>query len=370
MKIAYFSADRAGITQVTTPVDQEITGYSEEELRGMPRDKLFINSGELARLLKIAREHGGQVAWGLVRMCRRDGTPFWAEGDMRILKDAKGNEIGREGLYRDVTDRIRLQGFVNAETQRVLSDDELYAHFKQDAEFHLDYMSSLGHQLQTPLGSLVETLRNFETGMLNQRDLSSRLPYVIGQAVVCTRLVRNLSYMDKILRGESFQSEKISLARLAIETKLDFIHLLKEKRLDLHVDDESLKRHLRVHGHREMLRQVMVNLMDNAIKYSLPGTTIEIRARQWPEGPAFEITNQGLPIAEVDREKIFQRGFRTAKAQAVVPHGTGLGLWLVRKIVEAHGASIRCQEVLAGGQKRILFRILFPGSAASARRTS
>jgi PAS domain S-box-containing protein len=373
MKAAYFSADQDGITQVSTPTDRELTGYSEDELRKMSRDKLFHNPTELAQLLNKAREQEGQLALVrgmVVRMRRKDGTTFWAEGDLRILRDPQGREIGREGLYRDVTDRIRLQGFLNADTQRVLSDDELFSRLKQDAEFHLDYMSSLGHQLQTPLGSLVETLRNFETGVVSQKDLVSRLPYVIGQAVVCTRLVRNLSYMDKILSGEKFERERVSLAKLAIETKLDFIHLLREKRLELHVDDESLDRLLRVQGHGEMLRQVLVNLIDNAIKYSSPGTTINIRGRQWPEGPAFEITSQGLPIPDGDREKIFQRGFRTRKAATLVPHGTGLGLWLVRKIVEAHGASIRCQEIFEGGQKRILFRITFPGYAANARRAS
>jgi PAS domain S-box-containing protein len=367
MKFAYFSADAAGITEVSTPADSEITGYSQDELKAMSREKLF-RPGERARLYTRARDGGGQlVQGGLVQMVRKDGSPYWAEGDLRILQDSQGREIGTEGLYRDVTDRIRLQGFLNADTERVLGDDELFARLKRDAEFQLDYMSSLGHQLQTPLGSLVETLRNFETGVLSQRDLLSRLPYVIGQTVVCTRLVRNLSYMDKILRGEPFDRDKVSLARLAIETKIDFMHLLREKRLELHVDGDSLDRFLRVRGHGEMLRQVVVNLVDNAIKYSLPGTTINIRGR---EGPAFEITSRGLPIPEEEREKIFQRGFRTRKAQAFVPHGTGLGLWLVRKIVEAHGASIGCEEVLEEGEKRILFRILFPASAAGARRMS
>ena len=230
-------------------------------------------------------------------------------------------------------------------------------------------MSSLGHQLQTPLGRLVETLRNFETGVVSQKDLVGRLPYVIGQAIVCTRLVRNLSYMDKILRGEPFDRETVSLTRLAIETTIDFSHLLKEKRLDLFVDRDSLDRLRRVQGHREMLRQVVVNLVDNAIKYALPGTAIHIRGREWLDGAAFEITNQGLPIPDDVREKIFERGFRTEKARAVVPHGTGLGLWLVKKIVVAHGASIQCQEVLEAGE-RILFRIMFPGVATGARRKS
>jgi PAS domain S-box-containing protein len=369
--VVYFQADRDGWTQQPNATESQVTGYSLAELSRMKREQLFADPKKRADFIKETREHEGRLARRIQKMKRKDGTTFWAEGDIRIVRDSAGNETGVEGLYRDRTDRIQLQGFLNADTDRVLEDSELFEKLQADAEFHLNYLMSLGHQLQTPLGSLVETLRNFEKGVTDVQRLAERLPYVIGQAVVCSRLVRNLSYMDKILRGEAFEREPVTMAKLAIETRLDFVHLAKEKRLDLLVDDASFDRHLpRVQGHRELLRQVFVNLVDNAIKYSLPGTEIRVRARLWPGGPALEISNQGFPIREEDREKIFQRGFRTRQAQALVPHGTGLGLWLVRKIVEAHGASIRCLEESEEGQKRILFRILFPHSAPGPRRSS
>jgi PAS domain S-box-containing protein len=365
MKIAYFREDVAGITNASTAADSEITGYSFEELQTTPRSVLYSNPATRARLLKRVRASQGHLSRVLIQMRRKNGELFWSEGDLRIVKDSRGREIGYEELYRDVTDRIRLQGFVNAETNRALTDSELFNTLVRDAEFQIDYLSSLSHQLLTPLGSLIETLRNFERGEISQKALQQRLPYVIGQAVVCTRLVRNLSYMDKILRGEPFQKDRVSLSRLSIETKMDFLHLLTERRLDLHIDDASL---FVVQGHSEMLRQVLVNLTDNAIKYSLPETSVQIRGRRQSGDFALEVSNQGLPLSGEDREKIFQRGYRTRAARAWVPHGTGLGLWLVRKIVEAHGATIRCLEVVENGKKRVLFRIVFPVASLSPRR--
>lgn len=367
MKIAYFRADPAGVTQISTSADSEITGYSLEELRVIPRTVLYPDPATRDRLLKRAWENQGHLPRVLVQMKRKSGELFWGEGDLRILKDPMGQEIGSEGLYRDVTDRISLQGFINVETNRVLTDSELFTKLEKDAELQLDYLSSLSHQLQTPLGSLIETLRNFERGEISQKLLQQRLPYVIGQTVVCTRLVRNLSYMDKILRDEPFKKGRLSFVKLAIETKREFLHLLEERHLEIRINDESIERHVPIQGHQEMLRQVLVNLIDNAIKYSLPNTTIIIRGRKWPEGSALEISNQGLPLSAQERERIFERGFRTKGARAAVPHGTGLGLWLVRKIVEAHGATIRCLEVLEDGKKRILFRILFPNPPATRR---
>jgi PAS domain S-box-containing protein len=367
MRIAYFQADLNGITQISTSADSETTGYSPEELQVIPRTMLYPDSATQGWLLKRARENHGHLPRVLVQMKHKNGELFWGEGDLRILTDPMGRETGSEGLYRDVTDRIRLQGFINVETDRVLTDSELFTKLVKDAELQLDYLSSLSHQLLTPLGSLIETLRNFERGEISQRLLQQRLPYVIGQTVVCTRLVRNLSYMDKILRDEPFNKGRVSFAKLAIETKWEFLHLLEERHLEIRINDESIDRYVPAQGNQEMLRQVLVNLVDNAIKYSLPNTTIIIRGRKWPEGNALEISNQGLPLSAEERERIFERGFRTRGAQAAVPHGTGLGLWLVRKIVEAHGATIRCLEVLEDGKKRNLFRILFPNLPAIRR---
>jgi PAS domain S-box-containing protein len=361
MKVAYFRANLGGITQESTPTDSEITGFSPEELRTLPREQLYPDPGIREGLLGKAREKG-HLSREVVQMKRRNGELFWAEGDLRILKDQQGEEIGYEGLYRDMTDRIRLQGFLNEDTRYVLTDQQLFTKMKRDAEFHLDYLSSLSHQLLTPLGALIETLRNFERGELDKKTLQQRLPYVIGQALACTRMVRNLSYMDKILRGQPFVPENVPLGKLVAETKIDFLHLLEEKKLDLRVDKASLERHVPIQGHIEMIRQVIVNLTDNAIKYSLPETTIRIRGRRRSGMGALEFSNQGLRISAEDQESIFERGFRTPDAEAWVPHGTGLGLWLVRKIVEAHGATIHCLEVLESGRPRTLFRILFPGT--------
>lgn len=328
----------------------------------MPRELLHADPQNRRKLLNDLRRNEGRLTRVLLQLRRKDGSLFYADADLRLLRDARGKEVGLEGFYRDVSDRMRVQKFLNEETHQLLPEGELFRRLLADAEFHLDYTASLGHQLLTPLSSLIETLRNFQRGVVSQQRLTERLPYVIGQAVVCARLVRNLSYMDKIVRGEEFRRQRVSLAKLAIETKLDFLHLLQEKRLDLVVDDVSLNRYLRVLGHREMLRQVLVNLVDNACKYSQTGSTILVGGKKLGQGAVLEISNVGLPLPKEDQERIFERGYRTRHAQAVIPHGTGLGLWLVRKILEAHDATVQCGEVfdVEAGQKRVQFRIYFP----------
>lgn len=360
MDIAFFRADRQGLTLESTPADARITGYSPEEIRSLRREQLWPDPSRQHQFLDIARKRQGRIERMLLQLQRKSGEAFWAEVDLRILRDADGEEVGVDGIYRDVTERMRLQHFLNEERAELLSDHELFTSLKQDAEFHLDYLSSVGHQILTPLSSLAGTLRNFEEGLLSGKELRERLPYITGQVRVCARLVRNLSFMDKILRSERFEQRPQPLARLAIETTIDFDHQLKEKRLALRIDRESLDRLGSVDGDRELLRQVFVNLVDNAIKYSVPRSTITIRGHQWSAGRGVEISNEGLSISKENRERVFDRGFRTPQARAHVPHGTGLGLWLVRRILAAHGAEIHCTDKCEGGVGRTVFRITFP----------
>lgn len=102
--------------------------------------------------------------------------------------------------------------------------------------------------------------------------------------------------------------------------------------------------------------------MDNAIKYSFHRTTIRIRAVPCNGGSRLEVINRGLPVPPNLRDKIFERRYRTDHARAAVPDGTGLGLWLVRKIVEAHNAAIICTGLMEDGEERVLFQITFPAA--------
>lgn len=76
-----------------------------------------------------------------------------------------------------------------------------------------------------------------------------RLRWAIGQVRVCARLMRNLAYLDRLLRGEELELKPVSLGKLAVETKIDFLHLLRAKRMELEIDDESLDRFLPKRGH-------------------------------------------------------------------------------------------------------------------------
>ncbi len=366
MGIAYFRSDFDGNALETSDAEAAILGYTEAELLELNRAAHYENAADREKLMRRAQQaKAGELLPVRQPLRRKDGTKVFTAGYMRKVQESL--DLGRktvEGLYRDVTRRLELQSFIDAPSNRVIPDEDLFEKLKEREQRQHDYVKSLGHQLITPLGSLVGNLDDLRSGLLSDKsDVDDSLRWVIGQTKQCMRMVRNFSYLGKILRQEPFRKTEVSIAKLCIETKLDFQHLLDDKPMRMVIDSRSLDTHLQVSGHGDLLRQVMVNLVDNAIKYSRAHSKIEIRGMTWPRGRVLEVSSEGLPIPKDARESIFERGFRTERAKAVVPHGTGFGLWLVRRILESHDAKILCDEVVIKGRKRIVFRITFPHPA-------
>jgi PAS domain S-box-containing protein len=359
--LAYFRSNKDGRTVETSKAECELTGYSEKELEGKPREELYLNPEARKELMARVRGADGKFVHARERLKQKNGSWFWAEGFVRLLKDRNQNEAGTEGLYENVTDRLRLQGFLDVDPGKLLKGHELYSKLEENARFQLLFMTSLSHQLRSPLGALIGHLENFSKGITDASRFANHLKYCIGQARVCGQLVTNLTYMDRILRGEPFTFQKTKLTRIAIETKIDYESVAEKSRIRLQIDDNEIDRLLpEVWGHDGLLRQVFINLFDNAIKYSTPGSTVWVRGIEGVGTRYLQVSNEGFGVPRADRERIFDQGVRLPKPKAWVSDGSGLGLWLVRKILDAHGAKIRCTEVYELGKERTAFQITFP----------
>ena len=108
---------------------------------------------------------------------------------------------------------------------------------------------------------------------------------------------------------------------------------------------------------RLVLRQAVINLVDNAIKYSLEGGRVRVLVRNQPNGPTLEVIDTGPGIAAEHREYLFDRFYRVDKARSREPGGTGLGLAISRWAVEAHGGCIEVESTEGAGST---FRIKLP----------
>ena len=105
-------------------------------------------------------------------------------------------------------------------------------------------------------------------------------------------------------------------------------------------------------GDQEKLFQVIVNLLDNAFKYSPPGATVRVSLYKEKDEAILTVVDQGIGIPEEDRSKVFDRFYRAENARGI--SGTGLGLSIVKHIVDAHSGSIELTEGVEGGTAAIV----------------
>jgi signal transduction histidine kinase len=150
----------------------------------------------------------------------------------------------------------------------------------------------------------------------------------------------------QLLEGGAMRLERapVDLIELTNEqTRLFFSHL-DTHHLVLELPDEAVV----IDGDRDRLAQVIGNLLSNAIKYSPAGGTVRVHVELEGDRAVLMVNDQGMGIDEADRERVFEKFFRSSEASARIS-GTGLGLAVAREIVETHGGEIRVQSEPGSG---------------------
>jgi signal transduction histidine kinase len=158
--------------------------------------------------------------------------------------------------------------------------------------------------------------------------------------------------------GQLRNQEPVDLKLVCINLANDFQPQAFDMEKKVAVDDESFKKILvgkMVRAEKNLVAQAISNLLENAVKYADPRTTITVCAEKI-EGVGVTVTSIGIPITESDRNKLFERGFRGAAAKQRVAAGTGIGLYLATRVMQLHQGKI----TLTTDGKSSRFTLVFP----------
>ncbi len=250
------------------------------------------------------------------------------------------------------------QAAVAIERTTLVSDIEMARVATERERLRSALLSSLSHDLRTPLVSIMgaaSSLISYDEALSrdNRRDLAQTIQ---DEAERLNRFVQNLLDMTRL--GSGTLKPRIDWADLAdivggaVEraARLTRSHAVK---VDIDPDIPLLC------VDAVLLGQVFFNLLDNACKYSAPGTAIKVWARKAADHISIEVADQGPGIPEADREKVFDMFYRVSQSDSQTA-GTGLGLAICRGIVEAHGGTIRAEAGLHGTGTAIVIRLPLP----------
>ena len=228
------------------------------------------------------------------------------------------------------------------------------------ASLDLTMLANFVHQVINPLNGVAGTLDNLADGVVEEHRQPQRLNAARAQIEQCITLMRNLAFLAQGSGGVADQDRRhVVLPQVIIEAAMFFQEEGKSKRIEISLKDRRTQN--KVVGHPELIRQVLMNLFDNCIKYGAFGSEIEVN--QWVQsGSSMAIvTVRGKslhPLPASEMGSIFKLGQRGSNARKVVASGTGLGLYICKQIVEIdHGGTLSVQPDGADG---ILFTIKLP----------
>src|SRR5215467_12675110 len=218
----------------------------------------------------------------------------------------------------------------------------------EEAFHHISRFSAdASHELRTPLTIMRGEL---ETAVQNPKidaDVREMLGAVLEETVRLSKIVDQLLAMSRLDAGEAFlELSRFDFSEL-VRTTVEHMRLLAdEKTLVLKVDASE---EVPVEGDQSRLQQVVVNLLDNAIKYTPEGGTINVSVTGEPDKAILAVTDTGIGISQEGQAHIFERFYRTDKARSRELGGTGLGLSIVKSIGAAHGGRVSVQSAEGRG---------------------
>jgi heavy metal sensor kinase len=226
----------------------------------------------------------------------------------------------------------------------------------EEAFHHISRFSAdASHELRTPLtimrGELEAAVQNSKI----EPEAREALGAVLEETVRLSKIVDQLLAMSRLDAGEAFlELSHFDFSEL-VRTTVEHMRLLvDEKNLVLKVEAAEP---VNVEGDPSRLQQVVVNLLDNAIKYTPEGGEVKVSVRAEANNAVLTITDTGIGISEEGKAHIFERFYRTDKARSRQLGGTGLGLSIVKSIGAAHGGRVSVQSTEGHGS---IFRFAIP----------
>jgi two-component system sensor histidine kinase KdpD len=252
----------------------------------------------------------------------------------------------------------RTQLVADLEQARLVSETE---------QLRSALLSSVSHDLRTPLASIIgSTTSLLEYGKsISEQDRHELLEMVVDEAQRLDRHIQNLLDMTRLGQGSlSLQRDWVDLHDI-ISGALDRLRgALKD--LPVVIDIGADIPLLWVHG--VLIEQALVNLLDNAVRFSPPGGRIEISARRCKEHIEIDISDQGPGIPENEREKIFDMFYTARQGDRGKRQGTGLGLAICRGMIGAHGGRVTAHagRVEPGSRMHVDLPLVLPAAGDHA----
>ncbi len=275
-----------------------------------------------------------------------------------LLNMVGGKRLKELAEIKDIIFNIRNNHFKSAEEIQLSNNlegmqneiKEMFIKARSDVEYlkrleriRTEFLGNVSHELRTPIFSIqgyIETLLNgaISDDKVNRNFLAKANQHTIN----LNNLLNDLIDISMIESGEMRMSFRYFSVNEYLESIINEMKPLADEK-SLRLELEPVRDRLQLFGDKNKLRQVFVNLLTNAIKYTESGS-VTISVKEEEDSGIIIIKDTGIGIHEEEIPRIFERFFRVDKARSRSVGGTGLGLAIVKHIIEAHGSKVEVKS--------------------------
>ena len=243
---------------------------------------------------------------------------------------------------------------ISTELENVIIIMRDYTEVKKSQDLRSDFVANVSHELKTPLTSIKGFLEVIETSAKDDPQMQKKsIKIMQTQANKMQILIDDLLMLNRIEQQEHIKlRDRVSINEVLKEVISNYTTLAKEK--NINVKFINSKKDFIVKGDKEKLIVLFKNIFDNAIKYSLPNTEISFEVNSKNEKVLIMIQDQGIGIPKKDILRITERFYRSDNGKKLKIEGTGIGLSIVKHIINQHEGELRISSMEGKGSEFII----------------
>jgi PAS domain S-box-containing protein len=316
---------------------QRITGYLPEQYtseKGFWASRLHpeYQRKSLQEFVNVAGEkyYFREYQWRVA-----DGSYRWFHDHAILIEEGDGKPKELMGAWMDITERKQAE-------QRA---QEL-ALERNRVHFLTEFIGNISHDLKTPL-TIINTNLYLLERLSDPAQQQDKLESIKVQTKRLGNLLQDIIAISRLDHIPALDFEAVNLCQLLQETVEKFRPAFEQRLQKVTLDLPTLP--LMAQANSDELQRVLVNLIENAVSYTPEQGEIALRVLQAEQQAVFEIRDTGIGMTPEEMQQIFSRFYRSPQARKMSVTGTGLGLAMVRKIIDMHGGDIQVESVPGEG---------------------
>ena len=322
---------------------------------GQRRRKLFLR--QVAELLDVLPQ-GAAIAWadGHIVLSNVEARQMWGSepfptrlqgGLANLAREAESNDGYIVRSLDGPSGKLQVRAARLQSGPILLVFQDLAVRQRQET-FYRNFISNVSHELKTPLTVIQGHVAAIGDGLAEDDPRQTSRRIAAQEAARLTHLVDNLLLLSRLEMPDfALERRPVNLEAVAEDAILQLSDLAETRHISLDLQKEgSLPR---IVADRARLKQVLINLLDNSIKYNRQDGTVTVHLSAGEEQVMLRVTDTGEGIPSQDLPHVFEKMYRAERRQGRYVEGSGLGLSIVQRIVEQHGGSISVQSQIGEG---------------------